>query len=196
MVGMEQQSGSLEDPAAKLVLGQYDAPAYIRRARNVESDLDELFIRCNSLRRQWLNQPERIYHELKAKAGQWDRLEKWVSRPEQFAYLLRLEGLLQPVLKYPPPVSRWFWGVGKSIEQLRLQIRQFNQAWEKHLKELDLNPLNRSREGYNRWYILEKECAMGSSALAGRGFEKLEPITHAELLAQFPLLPESGHERP
>ncbi len=184
--------GTGEDAGAKLLLGQFDAPAYIRRARNVESDFDDLIMRCQRLKREWLNQAERLYEELRCKAGDWQRLERWVSQPEQLAYLRALDGWLFPVLRYPPRRSSWFWGLSRSIETLRGLIRQFNRAWDSHLRQIDLGPINRARDGYNRWYLLEKECSMGSSYLAARGFTPLTLITMDDLLEQFPPLPESG----
>lgn len=194
MVGMEQLFREIDDAASKLVLGQFDAPAYIRRARNVESDLEGLLAQLGTLRRDWLNRPEKLFHEWKSRAGSWDRLAGWLKKPEQISYLRKLDGWLQPALKYPPPPSRWFFGASRAVETLREMIRGFNQAWKTHLESLDLTPLNLARDNYNRWYLLEKECAIGSFHIAGRGFQPLPPVSSRDLLAVLPLLPEDGSE--
>ncbi|MFQ3591815.1 MAG: hypothetical protein SNJ82_01335, partial [Gemmataceae bacterium] len=54
---------------------------------------------------------------------------------------------------------------------------------------IDLSPVNQLREGYNRWYVLEKSCALRNEAVARLGFTPLQPLTHEEVAAQFPALP-------
>jgi hypothetical protein len=52
-----------------------------------------------------------------------------------------------------------------------------------------LGPLNELRDGYNRYYLLEKECAIRSVALARRGFTPLPPLTLDDLAVLLPPLP-------
>ena len=49
--------------------------------------------------------------------------------------------------------------------------------------------VNELREGYNRFYVLEKEIALRSAHLARQGFRPLAPATTVELAAVLPLLP-------
>jgi hypothetical protein len=49
--------------------------------------------------------------------------------------------------------------------------------------------VNEARDGYNRYYVLEKECAIRSALLARRGFCRLEPFTLEQLAALVPELP-------
>jgi hypothetical protein len=42
---------------------------------------------------------------------------------------------------------------------------------------------------YNRYYVLEKECVMGSSRLAARFFTPIPQLTPERLLRDHPLLP-------
>jgi hypothetical protein len=51
-----------------------------------------------------------------------------------------------------------------------------------------LNQVNDLRDGYNRYYVLEKECAVRSFRLARQGFCPLEPLTVEDITALFPLL--------
>src|SRR5881398_942975 len=56
------------------VLGQYDAPAFIRRARRVQEALDLVLGRCRQQRDQWLMMPRLRLGMLRALAGDWHRL--------------------------------------------------------------------------------------------------------------------------
>ena len=49
--------------------------------------------------------------------------------------------------------------------------------------------LGELRDGYNRFYVLEKECAVHSPVIARQGFRPLEPLTAADLVAALPPLP-------
>ena len=42
---------------------------------------------------------------------------------------------------------------------------------------------------YNRYYVLEKECVMGSARLAARHFTPVERVTKPSLLEEHPALP-------
>ncbi|MBV8607897.1 MAG: hypothetical protein JO034_10615, partial [Singulisphaera sp.] len=48
---------------------------------------------------------------------------------------------------------------------------------------------NRRIDQYNRYYMLEKECCLGSARLAARHFVAREQLTHEGLLDQYPTLP-------
>jgi hypothetical protein len=68
-------------------------------------------------------------------------------------------------------------------------LQRFNRRWQEFLPTVDLTRVNDLRAGYNRYYVLEKECAVRSAALARRGFTPLEPFTTDQLFALMPLLP-------
>lgn len=69
-------------------------------------------------------------------------------------------------------------------------IDRFNRRWTHYLRRLDLAPLNRLREDYNRYYVLEKECALRSARLARIGFVPLQPVTRQEFQELLPRLPQ------
>jgi hypothetical protein len=77
----------------------------------------------------------------------------------------------------------------RAVVVLQTSIRRFNRRWSAFLAELDLAPLNKQRDDYNRYYVLEKECALRSPRLAREGFRELRPLTLDDLAAQFPPLP-------
>jgi hypothetical protein len=68
-------------------------------------------------------------------------------------------------------------------------LERFNQRWRKFLPTVDLTAVNRLREDYNRYYLLEKECAVRSSVVARRGYSPLQPVTVDDLADVLPLLP-------
>jgi hypothetical protein len=82
-------------------------------------------------------------------------------------------------------------GRGKrtALRQLRASVARFNRRWATFVDRFDLAEVNRLREGYNRYYVLEKECAVGSLRLVGTTFRRLEPMTRDELHRLFPPLP-------
>jgi hypothetical protein len=45
------------------------------------------------------------------------------------------------------------------------------------------------RENYNRYYVLEKECATHSASVARQGYRPLAPLMHDELARRIPPLP-------
>jgi hypothetical protein len=57
------------------------------------------------------------------------------------------------------------------------------------LHTVNVTPVNELRAAYNRYYLLEKECALRSVRLARQGFRRLEPLTVEELALLLPLLP-------
>jgi len=56
------------------------------------------------------------------------------------------------------------------------------------LAKVDLTTVNRAREDYNRYYLFEKECAVGSARTARMGFAVLSPMTLEDVARHFPLL--------
>jgi len=171
------------------VLGHYDAPAFIRRARRVQEALDLVLVRCRQQRDQWLMMPRLRLGMLRALAGDWHRLQPWLADEDQFVVLQDLENELTPRLRVriePTPSGR---KLQRHLRALRESLETFNRRWLDFLLNVDLTPVNEAREGYNRYYLLEKECAMRSPRLARQGFHPLQPMTVDELRTRLPLLP-------
>lgn len=68
-------------------------------------------------------------------------------------------------------------------------LTRFNRRWEHFLDGLNLEAVNRMIDQYNRYYVLEKECSLGSAKLAARHFVPKARLTRDGLLALYPLLP-------
>ena len=59
---------------------------------------------------------------------------------------------------------------------------RFNRRWAQFLERLNLEPINTVIDQYNRYYVLEKECVMGSARLAARHFQPVPRLTTSTLL--------------
>ena len=178
-----------DDRVAQRVLGHYDAPAFIHRARRVQEALDHLLTRCRQQREQWLRMPRLHLGMLKSLAGDWQRLQPWLVNEDQINLLRELETELAPRLqtKIEPTTSARL--LQRSLRTLRDSLETFNRRWLDFLPTVDLTAVNKARDGYNRYYLLEKECSMRSARLARKGFVRLEPFTTHELMTMLPNLP-------
>ncbi len=67
-------------------------------------------------------------------------------------------------------------------------VNRFNRRWLQFVAAAKLEPINFMIEQYNRNYVLEKECVMGSARLAARYFTPVEPVTIESLLKDHPVL--------
>jgi hypothetical protein len=80
-------------------------------------------------------------------------------------------------------------------------IERFNERWAEFLSALNLGPANQVIDQYNQYYVLEKECVMGSARLAARYFTQIPQLSPASLRQDHPLLPvpelsETSRTRP
>jgi hypothetical protein len=172
----------------KRFLAQYDVPAYVLRAQQVQDAYDGLLGRCRQQRDQWLLHVRTRLGRLYALAGSWETLANCVAE-EDLCLLQRMYAELAPRLHAPvTPISSGRV-LRRAVAELGESIERFNRRWHEFLHQVDLAPLNELREGYNRYYLLEKECAVHSARLARQGFVRLPPFTRAELTVLLPALP-------
>jgi hypothetical protein len=179
---------ALEDQAAREVLAQYDAPAYVRRARAVEQAYEALLARCRQQREQWLEMVRLRVGILRATAGDWEALRPHVADDAQLDLLRNLHDTLAPLLRAPVEPTRAARPLRQALLELQQSIRRFNRRWEDYLAALDVAEVNEARAKYNRYYLLEKECALRSQAVARQGFRRLEPISPDDVARLFPPL--------
>lgn len=178
----------VEGREARELLAQYDAPAYIRRARRVQGAFDDLVETCRRQREEWLGMVRLRLGVLRALAGSWEALRPFRT-PEQVNELRDLHDTLSPQLRTPVAAATSPRALRRALVELRESVERFNRRWKAYLKTIDLAAINDLRVGYNRYYLLEKECALRSSAVARHGYRPLEPLTHDELADLLPLLP-------
>jgi hypothetical protein len=179
------------DPELRIrmrVAAQYDAPAYVRRARRVEDAYEELLDRCRGRRVELLEGVRLHLGALRAGTGSWDAVRPLLADAEQVTVLDHLYAEAgDPAYPMTGPTDPR--RLRRALRALAQSVERFNRRWLAFVGELDLTEINALRDGYNRYYLLEKECALGSSRLHARTFQRLEPVTTRELLARLPPLP-------
>jgi hypothetical protein len=171
------------------VLGRYGAPAYVRRGRAVEDALQDLLEHCKKWRDERLHMVRTRLAVLHALAGSWDALLPLLRDDDQAGLLQELCTTLCPRLRsnVQPTSSRR--PLARIIRELVSSIERFNQRWRDYVANMDLTRLNEVREKYNRYYVLEKECAVRSAMVARQGFRPLPPFTRDDLVKLLPDLP-------
>jgi hypothetical protein len=178
-----------DDRLMKQLLGHYDVPAYVRRARRVQEAFDDLLARCRRQRDEWLAMVRIRLGTLHALAQDWSALQPWLADEQQVPLLQELNASLKPQLRAPVDPTTSAWRLRRALHELRESLQRFNRRWQEYLAELDLSAVNAEREGFNRYFVLEKECAMRSAVLARQGFCRLAPVTTEQIAALLPILP-------
>jgi hypothetical protein len=180
-----------DDPDLRLrmqIAAQYDAPAFVRRARHVADEYEALLARCRRQRADWLTGVRLHLGSVRAGAGSWDVLRPLLADTAQVAALEQLHAEAgDPEHAMTGPTGRR--GLRRALRDLNHSIERFNGRWTAFLRAFDLSAINAARDGYNRHYLLEKECAVGPSRLHARTFRPLDPLTADDLLVALPPLP-------
>ena len=173
----------------KQVLAYYDAPAYVRRARRVQETHDALLAACRRRRDDLLPFVRLYLGRLFALAGDWRAVAALLADPADADRLARLFDDLRPeprVRVAPTPSPR---ALRAALAELIDSLEAFNRRWRTFLAGLDLGPANEARDLYNRYYLLEKECAVRSPRVARQGYNPQPPLTPDDLARAFPPLP-------
>ncbi len=175
--------GSVEAEIKEL-LGLFDVPAFARRGQDLEYGLARLRSRAARTRLDMLDMVRlRLKQWAAAASGPGDALR--VFR-EPIDRLWPLSGAPEPrwAVRADPP--RRLRSIGRDLVA---SVERFNRRWSKYLDEIDLSALNRQVDHYNRYYLLEKECVLGSARLAARHFEPKTYPSVEEIRAELPVLP-------
>jgi hypothetical protein len=177
------------DPfASEDVLLSFDAPAFVRRAMNVEAAWEALLAVCRRERERLLEMPRMRLARFVALADIGGPGASEVCPPAELACLIDLHREWKPLLRTIVKPARAAATLALALNELIRSFQRFNRRWGAFLRELDLQPINQLREGYNRYYLLEKECALRSARLAREGFVPLPPVRAEDLSRRFPLL--------
>jgi hypothetical protein len=179
--------GPSEDEKAMLGLG--DPPAFLRRGMSVV-DAE------NRVRRQCETAREEMLFAVKLRLRAWNRLttdRESIRRSmsaEATAAVARLNES-----SYGPDESKvsieptgWPVFAGRRWIALVAAVEDFNRNWRRFIDAFPLDDLHRAIDGYNRYYVLEKECAVRSIHTARRGFTPRTKPTNVDLLGEFPPL--------
>jgi hypothetical protein len=176
---------------AKALLAIVDVPAYLRRAQRVEAERNKIGRQVHALRRQ-------ATFQLRLHLKVWNRLTldhavlrniMSIAAKNAIIDLNRTLFVENESVSAPASVG-WAIGARRKWRSLRLSLADFNRRWPAIVSGISLDEINQAIEGYNRFYVFEKECAVRSLHTASMGFTPLPAFTHAELLADFPTLPE------
>jgi len=172
------------DPELNELLGLFDVPAFARRGQDLEHSLDRIHTRCRVQREEMLEM-------VRLRLRQWSRAVEGPDRwPEVF--VAPIESLWELTCSESP---RWADRSAAARQQnavardLIASIERFNHRWRKFLESLNLGPANQAIDQYNKYYVLEKECVMGSARLASRYFTPVERLSPESLLKIYPTLP-------
>jgi hypothetical protein len=170
------------------LLGSYGAPAFVRRGRQVEEAYETLLAALRLEREKLLAMVRLRIGQAFALAGDPERLRPLLREPEQLDLLVELHRELHPTLRVAVEPTSSLRILRQGLRDLIDSLERFDRRWNAHLVGVDLIPINKLREGYNRHYVVEKECVVGSARLAREGFVRLPPLTVADLRREFPAL--------
>lgn len=187
------------------VLGRYDTPAYVRRGVQLAQAREQLFLKCEVARNEQLRGVRMQLRILRSSMWDSSQLRFYLATEHDYQLVRGLEVELQTLSKSDvgttsvPIAMQERVATGKrfspfaivertEVRSLVRSIEWFNRRWAQSIAAVDLTEVNRQVNDYNRYYLLEKECAMRSPRLAARGFVPARPITHHELLDRYPLL--------
>jgi hypothetical protein len=155
------------------VLVAHGGPAFLRRATEVAAAYEQLLDSCRKQRQEWLGMVKVRLALLHALAGTWEALGDLLEDETQLVHLKNLHAELIPRLRVETPSPRRGPALERALAQLVESIENFNRRWTTYIQSINLSPINKLRDGYNRHYLLEKECAVRSSTVARQGFRPL-----------------------
>lgn len=173
------------DAEIKELLGLFDIPAFARRGQDVEYGLIRVRALCRRRRSEMLDMVRLRLRQWATAAPSPEAASRFFDGP--------IAGLWPEAGVEPP--DRWgaraasARGLRAIARDLVASVERFNRRWSKYLDEVDLTTLRRQVDLYNKYYLLEKECVLGSSRLAARHFEPQAHPTVDALRAELPTLP-------
>lgn len=176
-------SGDIETEI-KEMMGLFDSPSFARRGLELEEMLRRVDLRCRRARGERLDM-------VRVRLRQWTRV---AAGPDDWSAVFA--GPIEPLWalsEAEPP--QWAAAPGQRHRRLGVArdlvaaVERFNRRWVEFLEAINLAPANGLIDHYNRYYVLEKECVMGSGRLAARFFTPIPLLTPDRLLLDHPLLP-------
>jgi hypothetical protein len=166
------------------LLGLFDVPAFARRGQDLEHALGRVGDRCRRERSAMLEMVRL-------------RLRQWASAatgPDDWraAFTAPIDALW-PLAAVEAPAWAGYAAPRRRqhaiARDLVASLVRFNHRWAKFINETKIDHINKMIDDYNQYYVLEKECVVGSARLAARNFVPKARLTREGLLAEHPLLP-------
>jgi hypothetical protein len=184
---MTPLAGTDSEVAFREVLGLFDAPAFARRGHEVEYALKHLRERLGRERNAMLDMVRlRLRQWASVATGPDDGCDVFA---DPVAPLWTLTSAEPPSWSDQPAPARRRRAVARDLVA---SVTRFNRRWTQVLDRLVLDSINHQIEQFNRYYVLEKECIVGSARLASRHFQPKPLLTREGLRAEFPALPVPG----
>jgi hypothetical protein len=172
------------DPELRQLLGLFDVPAFARRGQDLEFSLANLHAR---LRRERLGMLGMVRLRLRQWAAAVEGPDAWtLTFASPIAALWELAEADTPAWAVQLASERRRRAIARDLVH---SIQRFNRRWSTFLAEVNLGPVNELIDQYNRYYVLEKECSLGSVRLAARHFSPRARVTHDDLDPAYPPLP-------
>jgi hypothetical protein len=172
------------DTEIRELLGLFDAPSFARRGLELEHALERLRGRCR-------HQRETLLEMVRLRLRQWGTV---ATGPDDSA-----ETFAAPIapLWALCDAAPGAWAAQAAplrrrravARDLVASVRRFNRRWAAYLDQLNLAPVNAMVDAYNRYYLLEKECVLGSARLALRYFTPRDRLSREAVSLEFPELP-------
>lgn len=174
----------------KALLGLGETLAFLRRGMSVDDAEARVDMQCEAARLQML-------FAVRLRLRAWNRLIRdhptirdrmSPAAAESVAVIGRIAFLPDEKNISPAPAG-WRLFAMRHWRALVSAVEEFNANWKRFLDAFSLDDLHRVIEDYNRFYVLEKECAVRSILTARRGFTPRKKTAAADLLERFPPLP-------
>ncbi|MCA9213125.1 MAG: hypothetical protein KDB27_08680 [Planctomycetales bacterium] len=170
-------------------LADHDVPAFIRRAQGVQDAWKRALQDCEKQRNELLEMPILRLGILAETIGR-----NWEAYAEELVDSAVAQTLKQhhddwrPTLRVAvnATTDRRKWS--RATEELVTAFQRFNKKWTTFVAEYDFAHVNDIRDGYNRWYVIEKSCAFDSDRIGAEGFVEIEHATADDVLIELPLL--------
>jgi hypothetical protein len=169
------------------ITGSFDEPAFLRRAKNTEAAWEVLLARAERKRTEWLKMPTLHLGRLFKLVSNTRPLARFVSE-DSLVSLQQQHDQLNPQLRRKILPATNDADIQTELTKLVQTFERFNSRWVKYVEGTDFTGVNELRAGYNKYYTLEKECALMSSRTATTGFQELPMAGPGELMIAFPLL--------
>jgi hypothetical protein len=171
------------DREVRELMGLFDLPAFARRGQDMEYSLKRIHLRCR-------DQRDELLEMVRMRLRQWSRV---ATGPQDWSEVFTgpIDSLWQLADCEPPD---WAARAATRRQQLTVardligSVLRFNQRWVQFLQSLNLGPTNQAIDQYNEYYVLEKECVMGSARLAARHFTRVPRLSPESLLERYPML--------
>jgi hypothetical protein len=168
----------------KELMGLFDLPAFARRGQDLEIILRRLHERCRRSRRSMLDM---VHLRLRQWSRAADGPSAWsgvFTRSIEPLWVVSEAGEPEWADSLAPIRRRRLIAA-----DLTSAVVRFNRRWQQFLERLNVEPANLAISQYNRYYVLEKECVMGSPRLAARHFTPVPQLTTETLANDHPTLP-------